>query len=120
MRAILILLLLSCGAAFGQDTLPGSVIQRMNDNLRQSVGDALKSRIVSRQVAASRLLRMARVLTPAIGACSIPLLNVAPPGTPVPMPNMAIPGIIDNMNIVPPAAACPADFGQVSAPPAKP
>jgi hypothetical protein len=149
MRPTLILLVLACMPAIGQEnTSPtpdnaargfsGGVPQRFSDALRKLLHYSFDAQGVQTpgKTSASPILRI-MAARPASPTCSIPLLNVTPPGTPVPMPNMmpkmAVPrdtpvqtrqpnraspepGQIDNMKIVVPAPACPADFGQVSAP----
>lgn len=105
MRSTIIFLALACGPAFCQEytALPATL-------------QPTKTLMVK----------------PAIGVCSIPLINVLPAGKPVAMPNVLPlrnpapvspsnnPTDIDHMSIVAPAPACPADFGKVQAPPAAP
>ena len=96
MRSILTLVALASIPAFCQDT--GQKLTNIAPPaLRMSVG------------------------SPTPQVCSIPLLNVIPPGKPVPMPTLkprskpAIPSSPNHMNIAVPAPACSAP-----APPAKP
>jgi hypothetical protein len=118
MRSILILLTLACMPAICQENAnptPDSAAQGISGTVPQVFSDTL------------RILRVVAD-KPAVSTCSIPLINVKAPGTPVPMPNMmpkvAVPPNqtspgpkpIDNMKIVAPAPACPADFSQVSVP----
>ncbi len=135
MRSTLMLLVLVCGPAFSQENAkptPESAAQRLNDNLQQRLADILdpqKIQTPQKMPAAGILRGIPKLMAakPASSICSIPLLNVKPPGTPVAMPNMmpktAVPGnnpwqtnLTDNMKIVAPAPACPADFGKVSVP----
>jgi hypothetical protein len=152
LRSTPVILLLTCGAAFCQENanptpnsaaqgILGGVPEKLNDNLQRRLAEILNpqkaqtrddvtaNRIVAARIFAPRPLRTETVAPPAAAACSIPLLNVVPPGTPVPMPNMMPPNImpnmaalptVDNMKIVVPAPACPASLGQISAPSAMP
>lgn len=135
MRSSLILLVLACGPAFCQNdpsASPDTTAQKFNDNLRQRINDILNPQnarnpggVVS---SGPRLPQFAAVARP-MQACSIPLLNVVAPGTPVHMPNMMprttprvmpVPPTLDRMSIVVPAPACPANFGKAPAPPTRP
>jgi len=150
MRLTLILIVLACMPAFSQENanatsaseapaFSGGVPRKLSDALRMKLGynfDTQAAQTPQKAPAAGILQVMAA--KPEGSACSIPLLSVKPPGTPVAMPNMmpkmaeppslqpqpgpasqpnrAVPGsgLIDNMKIVVPAPACPADFGRVS------
>jgi hypothetical protein len=137
MRSTLMLLVLVCGPAFSRQNanptpateapaFSGGVPQKLSDALRMKFGYYFNPQAAEtpKILAASPILRL-MAAKPASAACSIPLVNVKPPGTPVAMPNMmpetAVPGNalaptgpIDNMQVVAPAPACPADFGKVS------
>ena len=139
MRSTLILLTLACMPAICQENAnpaPGSgtpafsggIPQRLSDALRLKLGynfDAHAAQTPQKELPLP-LLRMMSA-KPAITTCSIPLVKVSSPANPVAMPNMmpklTVPrnnsgqtAPIDNMKIVAPAPACPADFGKVSAP----
>jgi len=122
---------LACAPAFCQDdaiTAPGSVGQKLNDNLRQRLNDILNPQHVQASgiVTTPQVLRLKPLPNMALsvgGVCSIPLLSAVAPGKPVPMPTAGsrqigpgqtnMPRPIDRMKIVAPAPACPANFGQV-------
>lgn len=137
MRLIVMLLTLACMPAICQenaDSKPDNPSPGFSAGVPQKLSDALRLKLgynfvlQTPQKASASILRM-MTAKPEISTCSIPLLNVKPPGTPVAMPNMMpkqsnqvfqAPGPIDNMKVVVPAPACPADFGRVSATPTKP
>jgi len=115
MRSTLMLLAVACAPAFCQNT---PEIQISGNTV---VPEPMKVTVVR----------------PANEVCSIPLLNVVPPGKPVPMPTVAphgeglskpdsnlkpvpepakTPGTIDKMSVVAPAPACPASISRTVAP----
>ena len=131
MRSTLILFVLACGTAFGQDSLgasPENADHKINDNLRQRVGDILNPQNVrsrgSLVTAVPAPIRVTAATPPTF--CSIPLLSAVAPDKPVPMPgagprtnppDLAHP--IDRMRIATPGLACRAG-ARLTPPPTKP
>jgi hypothetical protein len=133
MRFALVLFVFACGPVFCQDNAipaPNGVGQKLNDNLRQRLDDILDSQglhgtgiVTQPQLFRLRPPQLMRLTSSA--TCSIQLLNVSAPGKPVPMPKVGpkpsdLSKPIDRMSIVAPAPACPANFGQMVAPPNAP
>ncbi len=110
MRMALLILALSCGPAFCQSS-PDAATSGANNAHPEQLIQRLKIAVNPNPVT---------VVAPT-QACSIPLLNVVPAGTPVPMPNLMPPSHnpfsvntgtptqspVDHMPIVAPAPACP-------------
>jgi hypothetical protein len=141
MRSALIFLVLASAPAFCQETTPVPVEagQIMNDNLQRRINDILNPQHVqtSGVIVSPRLLVLGNDVkaNAPVNVCSIPLLNVKPAGSPVPMPVVRPPQsgplapntipqvpLQDKAGTVrPPAPACPADFGRNTVPaPVKP
>ena len=106
-RPVLILFVLASTPAFCQDSL-----NDLSGGLKQRLADILRNKQIQSLgvIPANRLFASAQF--GGSGLCSIPLLSVAAPGKPVPMPNMVpkanpeASGTLDRMKIVAPAPAC--------------
>jgi len=110
MRTACLLLTLACAPVFAQEAapvMPAPSARRL---------EILKEKLFPQGLPAQPRRFAANVLVG--GTCSIPLLNAAPPGTPVKMPTVLPPkGQVDSM--MPrsvPAPACPSNMAHVGAP----
>ena len=108
MRAICLLLTFACVPVFAQKAVPvfpGPSAQRLEQLRAKLFTDSAKPRHFIANLLVGE-------------TCSIPLLNVVPPGTPVRMPKVALPkDQVDRIstNTVP-APACPSNLSHVGAP----
>ena len=102
MRTACLLLAFACAPVFAQESDPVILLPSAQGLQNLKVPPAL------RRFTATKL---------AGGTCSIPLLNVTPPGTPVKMPNVKPPNQVDRlMPSSVPAPACPSNMAHVGAP----